>query len=568
MAEKSDKVNEAVNYCRENPQASIRTVAQVFAIPRSTLQDHLNGRPTLSERPANNRLFSDAQETALCRYIDRLELVNLAVRKEMVQEAANFILSAMHPENETTEPPTVGTQWVARFLKRHEYLTVPQRTLEQDRQFAEDEEVFQAWYEQLKEVLEEEGFQPGDIWNMDETGFRIGVGKDQLMVTRRRRRHYLAMPTCRESATSIEAISASGEVIPAFLILTGKTHLERWYHTALSPETVLSVSESGYNNDELALHWIKHFEKHTRNRTVGAKRLLLLDGYGAHHTYPFLKFCKAHNIIPFGFPPHTTHLLQPLDVAVFQPLKHYHAKALDIIARDGCVNFDKLDFLNTIEQIRTQAFKTSTIQSAFKRTGIWPFCPEIILGPLRERTQARNRAIRTPSPRGNRDPSPLKTPLTIRKLTMVANQLIDGVSNSQPEVQDTAKRFIRGALVQGTELLQTRKDLSRTQLAENTRLQRKRGSNRRLQSGGVLLVAEGRRMAMEKEEIALRKAQARISRQEKKEAKKYRQVALDAAKAGKQRLARLKKACIVRKDANGSEAWVRRKQNRDFVRYS
>ena len=151
---------------------------------------------------------------------------------------------------------------------------------------------------------------------------------------------------------------------------------------------------------------------------------------------------------------------------------------------------------------------------------------------------------------------------------MVANQLIDGVSNSQPEVQDTAKRFIRGALVQGTELLQTRKDLSRTQLAENTRLQRKRGSNRRLQSGGVLLVAEGCRMAMEKEEIALRKAQARISRQEKKEAKKYRQVALDAAKAGKQRLARLKKACIVRKDANGSEAWVRRKQNRDFVRYS
>ena len=150
----------------------------------------------------------------------------------------------------------------------------------------------------------------------------------------------------------------------------------------------------------------------------------------------------------------------------------------------------------------------------------------------------------------------------------MADQLIDGVSESQPEVQDIAKRFVRGALVQGTELLQTRKDLSRTQLAENTRLQRKRGSNRRLQSGGVLLVAEGRRMAAEKEEIALRKAQARISCQEKKEAKKHRRVALDAAKAGKKRLAILKKACIVRKDANGNDAWVRRKQNRDFVRYS
>ena len=53
----------------------------------------------------------------------------------------------------------------------------------------------------------------------------------------------------------------------------------------------------------------------------------------------------------------------------------------------------------------------------------------------------------------------------------------------------------------------------------------------------------------------MRKAQARISRQEKKEAKKYRQVALDTAKAEKQRLARLKKACIVRKDANSNDVW-------------
>ena len=46
--------------------------------------------------------------------------------------------------------------------------------------------------------------------------------------------------------------------------------------------------------------------------------------------------------------PHLTHILQPLDVAVFQPLKHYHGKALDLMVRDGVTNITKLEFLSLI----------------------------------------------------------------------------------------------------------------------------------------------------------------------------------------------------------------------------
>ena len=56
-----------------------------------------------------------------------------------------------------------------------------------------------------------------------------------------------------------------------------------------------------------------------------------MDGYGSHCTQEFIQFCDDNGIIPFSFPLHSTHLLQPLDVVVFQPLKHYHAEALDLI---------------------------------------------------------------------------------------------------------------------------------------------------------------------------------------------------------------------------------------------
>jgi hypothetical protein len=56
-------------------------------------------------------------------------------------------------------------------------------------------------------VLENESIQPTDLWNMDETGFRIVVGKDQFIITKRRQQHYLGVPENRESAIDIEAIS-------------------------------------------------------------------------------------------------------------------------------------------------------------------------------------------------------------------------------------------------------------------------------------------------------------------------------------------------------------------------
>ena len=92
---------------------------------------------------------------------------------------------------------------------------------------------------------------------MDETGFCIGVGKDQLMVTRRRKVRYFGLPTNRESATAIRGISAEGAYIPVFLILLGKVHMSNWYHVKeLEGGTVIAVTDSGYSNTELSLQWL------------------------------------------------------------------------------------------------------------------------------------------------------------------------------------------------------------------------------------------------------------------------------------------------------------------------
>lgn len=247
------RIQEALEYVWANPEALIARVARDFGVVRSTLQNRMKGGKPRIGHCGNNKLFTDAEETSTCRYIDRLDHANLAVRPGFVTDVANHILFERSEVVDPTNPPTVGQHWTTRFLQRQKYLKYRQQQLEKDRQDSEDIEAIQKYYQQLRTILEDKGFNPQDIWNMDETGFRIGVGKDQLVVTKRRRTHYFGLPENRESATVIEAISASGEVLPAFLILSGSVHMAQWYRQPLHPDTVLRPVESGYSNDEISL---------------------------------------------------------------------------------------------------------------------------------------------------------------------------------------------------------------------------------------------------------------------------------------------------------------------------
>ena len=115
---------------------------------------------------------------------------------------------------------------------------------------------------------------------------------------------------------------------------------------------------------------------------------MILDGFGSHYTYKFHTFAQQMKIDLFVLPPHSTHITQPLDVGCFQPFKHYHSEAVDMAVRLGSSDFDRLDFLAAFNWMRSQTFTSSTITSAFKKTGFVPYNPELVLTKVRSLKQA------------------------------------------------------------------------------------------------------------------------------------------------------------------------------------
>ena len=549
------RIQDALKHIDNFPGAKVATVAREFGVPRGRLRYRLQGRPPKTAQSAKNTRLSRPEENALCRYIDRLDNVNLAVRIEFVTDAANCILRERSGQSDA---PTVGPNWTSRFLKRHGYFKKRQKKLHAERQVSEDLTRVNQYFQCLQQVIQDNGIPPEDIWNMDETGFRIGVGKDQLIVTKRRRAHYFGIPENRESATAIEAISANGEVVPAFLILAGQMHMASWYQIPeLAPDTVIRPTPTGYSNDVISLEWLQHFDKHSEKSSRSSKRLLILDGHGSHHTRQFIEYCDNHNIIPFGMPPNLTHVLQPLDVVVFQPLKHYHAKALDLMVRDGLINITKLEFLSCIQQVRLQAFKESTIRSAFRKTGIFPFNPQVVLQCLEAR-QAR-----TPTPPPNSEPhsSPFRTPLTLRQINKVAEKLeivLEEDESLDPDFSHDLSRFIRGSLSLATELVQTKRDLGRTKMAERIQKQRKAMKNIQLQSGGVLSVAQGREMVQQREDDQIAKARKVVEDAEKKVHNARKRWFEEAAKKARQWRASGRLERVEVRDSERGTRWLKR----------
>ena len=202
---------------------------------------------------------------------------------------------------------------------------------------------------------------------------------------------------------------------------------------------------------------------------------------------------------------------------------------------DGVAQITKLEFLGLIQDIRKKAFKESTIRSAFKKTGIMPFSPNVILGEL------RNRRAVTPPQQTAPQSSLFTTPLTIRGL----NKAVDGIlqdlpDDLSPSLVNRVDRTLYGARVQATQTIQLKDDLSRTKLAESARQAARAEKNRQLQHGGIMNVEDTRGKIAKKQVNEVEKAEAILRAHEEKEKKARVKIAREAAKAGRARLKRLR----------------------------
>lgn len=120
--------------------------------------------------------------------------------------------------------------------------------------------------------------------------------------------------------------------------------------------------------------WFSHFIKYAKP-TEDDSVLLICDGHSTHvKNLNLILMARESNVHILIIPPHTSHRLQPLDVAFMYPLSSYYSQGVQNWLRN---NPGKVVTIHEVSTIFGQAYmRAATIENAlsgFKQTGIFPY---------------------------------------------------------------------------------------------------------------------------------------------------------------------------------------------------
>jgi pyruvate/2-oxoglutarate dehydrogenase complex dihydrolipoamide acyltransferase (E2) component len=385
---KPERIEKAAAACAADHRLTARKAGKIYQVAHTTITRRLK-QLTKSKKLSNQwqQLLTPVEERTLVKWAVQYYKWGLPLSARHLRQFAVEI-QLRKPQPAGGLPP-IGEHWHQKLLNRHTELKhVVVRGLDRTRASTVlKREIFTDYFELYSSLQRQYGVLPQDTYNMDEKGFAMGqIQQTRAIVPATEKELFLRQDGNREWVSVIETISAAGESLSSYIIFKAVYQQSSWYTKLDSQTSKIATSPKGWTDNHLGLLWLReHFEVETAKRQLGEYRLLLLDGHESHCTLEFIEFCSEKKIILLVLPPHTTHLLQPLDVAIFQPLAKYYSNEVVDHSHEKHYWLDKEDFIEYYQNARKKALRESNILSAWRTTGLLPFNPQIVLDKLPNR---------------------------------------------------------------------------------------------------------------------------------------------------------------------------------------
>jgi DDE superfamily endonuclease len=313
-------------------EMSYREAGAFFNMSASTLFRSVRKRPGLSY----HRVFTDEEEALLADYLLKCSSIGFGLtRAKTRQFVYEYAVRIKLADDERKYPPswdrnkTAGVDFLLSFLGRHPELALrkPEPT-SIARAIGFNRHAVELFYANLREVHNQNKFRPHQIFNLDETGLLTVVPPPKVLAKCGIKQ--VSQITSAERGNLVTFVGvicadvAREKVPPVFVFPRKKARADFLID---APEgSIALANSSGWMTSELFLKVLEHIQAHTQ-ASVDNKILLLLDNHESHISLAAIEYCVENGIVMLSFPPHTSHRLQPLDVAVYGPFKRSYASA-------------------------------------------------------------------------------------------------------------------------------------------------------------------------------------------------------------------------------------------------
>lgn len=374
---------------------TLRAAEQKYKVKRETIRKHVVAsksklaiKEPVSVKPHGGQtVFSKDEEIAIVKHVSKMAEWGIPISLfELRMIVKSYLSRQGRTVSKFKDGNMPGKDWAQSFMKRHSDKLSDRdvRNINPSRAQVSAEDV-NRFFDNFEKGTED--IPPSNIINYDETNLSDDPGKARC-IAKRGQKYFTRVMSFTKSSTSVMfACTAAGTVLPPFVVYKAENIYDLWIEGG-PIGTRYSCSKSGWFDTKCFEEWFMTIVlPFVRKQGKGEKFVLLGDNLSSHFSLQVLMQCKEHNIEFRCLPPNSTHLLQPLDVAFFAPLKRYWREVL-IEYKSGNIgkntpvqksSFPKL--LKALFEKMAPTMEQAAI-SGFKKCGIRPLNREVVLKML------------------------------------------------------------------------------------------------------------------------------------------------------------------------------------------
>ena len=326
-------------------------------------------------------VFSMDQEKELTEFLKMMErrffgLTIMDFRRLAYQYAERNGIP--HSFNKNTE--MAGEGFIRNFLKRNPSLSIrtPEAT-SAARAAGFNKVVVSDFFTLLDELLKDKKFPASRIYNCDETGVTTVPNKQSRIISTKGKKQVGSL-TSAERGTLITAeicCNAIGNFVPPMLIFP-RVRRNPLFEVGVPPESLITCHPSGWMQTDIFIQWFEHFIHHTKP-TETDPVLLIMDGHATHtKNINLIEMARANFVSILILPPHTSHRMQPLDVAFMGPFSTFYEQEVRSWLRNHPGRVVTIQQVGALfGKAYNKAATTSNAVSGFAKSGISPFDPNV-----------------------------------------------------------------------------------------------------------------------------------------------------------------------------------------------
>lgn len=361
-------------------QMTLYRANKVYKIPIATLYDHLKGRrgqrSSTYGRPQD---IPQHEEEQLANGLRSMEKWGFGLsRKEVLQIVADYVKQNKIKTQFKDGKP--GEDWFLNFKRRHNLSIKKPQSVEYARKKNLDPFLIYNYFDLLENTINQLGLQerPSQIWNLDESSFCTDPSKTKIVGQRGAPSTRTISGTGKQNTTVLMCCSATGEKAPPLIIFKGKHVWEQWTAPPGTefPNTTYAATSKGWMETTV----FKNYLQNSFLKTIGLERpvLVIYDGHATHLGADVINLAMENDITILKLPPHTSHILQPLDLCVFKSLKtRWDAKLVEWQRKNVGATITKGMFSKMIGEIWKET-KPEILISGFTKAGIVPLNRNIV----------------------------------------------------------------------------------------------------------------------------------------------------------------------------------------------